>query len=436
MESALSYLFSKLTKRFIMTDVNVQFFSHLNGLTLGNNWGDLIRLLDTCLVNGKPLPSIILQNVDPETADITLEFSAEHSCLLLQVVELIGFSPNEVNGKYRIKGTPTQTTLVLKAVDKNLKITTVGTAKISSLGYDIIFRDEADVKRVYRSKNPTKLHPYIRVDETISNSLGSYPSNYAKYAMVGLLESMEHIDDYENLNVLQLPYTTEDLSRNWSITGSGGSCVRGLHKWYWTSGGNPINSNSDSTSIATGNRFFTLVGDSDAFYLNNSVNAETRQKTLQGAGIFDSCLETSLSPPWFLMSNYWAGTSSTSRSGNYSTPLGFSEPCSRFFIPGYNTYEKLVKHSDAFPLVLNYLSGGNSSNSLKLTGSIVNAITVPFYDNLKIIRGNLKHVLYAACQSSPNVFTTPLLVDGHMYVWDTYTSNDSGGYNYYLGKLE
>ena len=39
-----------------MTDVNVQFFSNLNGLTLSNIWGDMIRLLDTCLVNGKNLP--------------------------------------------------------------------------------------------------------------------------------------------------------------------------------------------------------------------------------------------------------------------------------------------------------------------------------------------------------------------------------------------
>ena len=28
------------------TDVDVQFFSHSNGLTLGNNWGDLIWGVD------------------------------------------------------------------------------------------------------------------------------------------------------------------------------------------------------------------------------------------------------------------------------------------------------------------------------------------------------------------------------------------------------
>ena len=61
------------------TDVDVQYFSHLNGLVLGNNWGDMIRLLDTCLVNGLPLTTITSASIDTQ-GDITLNLYAAHNC--------------------------------------------------------------------------------------------------------------------------------------------------------------------------------------------------------------------------------------------------------------------------------------------------------------------------------------------------------------------
>jgi hypothetical protein len=85
------------------TDLKVQFFSHLNGLALGNNWGDLIRLLDTCLVNGLPFTSVTAASIDAN-GDINLTFFAAHNAVLFQIVELTGFSPSVINGKYRIKG--------------------------------------------------------------------------------------------------------------------------------------------------------------------------------------------------------------------------------------------------------------------------------------------------------------------------------------------
>jgi len=62
--AALSGLFYGIN--YMATDVDVQFFSHLNGLVLSNNWGDLIRLLDTCLVNGLPLTAITSATIDAQ----------------------------------------------------------------------------------------------------------------------------------------------------------------------------------------------------------------------------------------------------------------------------------------------------------------------------------------------------------------------------------
>ncbi|KAB0629336.1 hypothetical protein F7R25_37880, partial [Burkholderia stagnalis] len=152
-----------------------------NGLTLGNNWGDLIRLLDTCLVNGLPLTSITSATIDAQ-GDITLNLYAAHNCMLFQIIELSGFTPAELNGKYRIKDVPSVNQIILKAEHVGKSINTTGTAKLASLGYEIIFRDTNDVKRVYRAKNPTAQHPFIRVDETISDGVNSYSSAYAKSA--------------------------------------------------------------------------------------------------------------------------------------------------------------------------------------------------------------------------------------------------------------
>ena len=86
------------------TDVDVQYFSHLNGLVLDNNWGDLIRLLDKTLVTGIAFTEITAASIDAQ-GDVHITLYSAHNALLFQIVELSGFTPNSLNQKYRIKGT-------------------------------------------------------------------------------------------------------------------------------------------------------------------------------------------------------------------------------------------------------------------------------------------------------------------------------------------
>ena len=95
------------------TDVDVQFFSHSNGLTLGNNWGDLIRMLDKTLVTGVEFSQITNASIDDQ-GDVHITLYSNHKALLLQVVELVGFAPGSLNQKYRIKGLPSSNELILK----------------------------------------------------------------------------------------------------------------------------------------------------------------------------------------------------------------------------------------------------------------------------------------------------------------------------------
>lgn len=415
------------------TDVDVQFFSHLNGLTLGNNWGDLIRLLDKALVTGLDFTQITAASIDAQ-GDVHITLYAAHNAMLFQVVELSGFTPSSLNQKYRIKGVPNTTQLILKpAIDiAERSITAIGRGKLASLGYDIIFRDTDDVKRVYRAKNPTAQHPYIRVDESISDGVNSYDSSYAKSAMVGLLEHMNHIDDYENLDVLQLPFNIDDPTKNWKITGIETNVVRGWSKWYWATGEDAAITPMRETSIPVAvNRSFTLVGDINAFYLLNARNGAGFYKLLSGAGLFHGSTKT-LQPNWFLMSLLRAEAASTISNGPYALTNSFAD--SKFLITSSASF--LVTNSTlCTPIQPSYASGRDTI----FNGGNTGALEIPIYDDSAVLRGTLPTVAYSGKSYGAIAATTPLLSDNSMYVYDALTpagNGSGGGIYFYLGELE
>lgn len=421
------------------TDVDVQYFSHLNGLTLGNNWGDLIRLLDKALVTGIDFTQITSASIDAQ-GDVHITLYAAHNAMLLQVVELTGFAPASFNQKYRIKGVPNTTQLILKpyAAIAETSITTVGAGKLASLGYEIIFRDTNDVKRVYRAKNPTEQHPYIRVDESIASDAGSYASTYAKYAMVGLLEHMDHIDDYENHNVLQLPFDPADPAKNWKITGSGAGVTRGWSRWYWAAF-NSFNSNMvATTSPATGQRGFTLLGDQDAFYLDLSLSLDLTKKEIYGCGIINASLDSSIVRSWFLMSTLNNVSASTAFNGiniQGGSPIANSLNSAKFLIPKYSLVDPIQEHTTANPIVPDYFSGRTGLYD----ANNIAALEIPISDDQKYLRGHLKHIHYCGNIKSLSA-TTPILKDNFMYVGDNIyvgdnTTNSTGAIIGYLGEL-
>lgn len=424
------------------TDVDVQYFSHLNGLTLGNNWGDLIRLLDKALVTGIDFTQITAASID-EQGDIHITLYSNHNAMLFQVVELSGFTPTSLNQKYRIKGVPNSTQLILKsALDiAERSITAIGEGKLASLGYDIIFRDANDVKRVYRAKNPTAQHPFIRVDESLANPEGTaiYNISYAKFAMVGLLESMEHIDDFLNPDVLQLPMYTANLGLNWSISGSGTSVARGVSRWYYASRGLGVGGN-DTASPTSGARNFTLVGDSAAFYLMNPHDLTQDHKKIYGCGLFDSCQDDSIIPPWFLMTSMCVSRSASTSQQIYNldggVPLISSKERSCFFVPAYNPVNKLVANTKAYPITPDYRSG---NSDLQLSSNWFSNISVPFYDEDKNLRGTLMHLLFNGGVGGFYALntTTPRLAGESMYIQDScyHPSNYKCGVSFYLGEL-
>lgn len=430
------------------TDVDVQYFSHLNGLTLGNNWGDLIRLLDKVLVTGIDFTQITAASID-EQGDVHITLYSDHKAMLFQVVELSGFTPVSLNQKYRIKGVPNTTQLILKpSLDiAERSIVTIGVGKLASLGYDINFRDTGDVKRVYRAQNPTAQHPFIRVDESLTSpdgATGIYTSTYAKYAMIGLLEHVEHIDDFENPGVLQLPFDPDDPAKNWKITGTSTGCVRGWSRWYWARRGS-ISANSgdqvDSLSPSNGSRDFLIVGNSDYFLgLKGHISADT-SPYLFGCGLYDSSLDNSLIPNWFLMSTLTQNAANAGVVFNTGTISG-SIPLftnlsasSNLFVCNYNLLSKLSQHEDARGI----LPDNQSGFSGLYTASDVNALQIPIVSNSKRLLGTLPSICYMG-EVNTKTALTPVLSGSSMYLaHSTYVAvsgnTRTGGVYFYIGEL-
>ncbi|SPL71738.1 hypothetical protein [Acinetobacter stercoris] len=421
------------------SDVEVQFFSHLNGLKLDNNWGDLIRLLDTCLVNGLPLT--VSDTAIDEQGDIYLTTSTAHNCLLFQIIELSGFEPEDINGKYRIKGIPATNQLILKAEHLGQSIYTIGETKLASLGYEIIFRDTADVKRVYRAKNPKENHPYIRVDESISSDTGSYTSTYAKFAMVGLLENMTHIDDYNNPDVLQLPFDPTNPAKNWIINGTGTAVVRGWSRWYWARGtGTVTDPAMDSATPTTGGRAFTLIGDIDAFYLVRNVDATKTNglKSILCCGLYHSVLKNDVIPNWFLGTILTSNTVSVNfnltSSIDGSLPLAYTNNTSKLYVCNFNEITRISNHILCDLLVPDYGSGYSGIYG----ANNIAALEIPLADTNKYLRGTLKHIYYnGKALNIKNI--TPYLADKSMYIADGIYINGAGNVGspiFYLGEIE
>lgn len=416
------------------TDVDVQFFSHLNGLTLGNNWGDLIRLLDKTLVTGIDFTQITAASVDAQ-GDVHITLYSAHNAMLFQVVELSGFTPASLNQKYRIKGVPSTTELILKpyTVITETTISTVGLGKLASLGYEIIFRDTGDVKRVYRAKNPTSQHPFIRVDETISDGTNSYTSTYAKSAMIGLLENMVHIDDYQNPDILQLPFDPANPAKNWKITGTGTSVVRGWSRWHYAAG------SPESGSVANGNRDFLIIGDRDAFYNLISYNpSNLSYQAINGVGLFNSVMsEGGVIPDWFLMTFLSDKAASANpltflrRDQLGGVPLTYNANGSSFFIPSYSPAQRIKAHAVANPMLSSFSTGANTVAS----ASLFPALEIPINSNESILRGSLKHVLQIL-KTEPVTVATPYLLDKYAYIVSPIGQGTSfGSIAFYLGEI-
>ena len=175
-----------------MTDLTVKYFN--SGMTgapqISNNWGDLVTMLDACLVNGFALKAIDTLNFASGIATATI--STGHAYRPFQVVEIAGADQPEYNGSFRVLTTTTTTfTYAVTGTPVSPATTTTNlSAKVAPLGWEKPFAGTG--KAAYRSKSPQSPQNILLIDDSLKTP--GYTTTWAKWANVGIVEDLSDID--------------------------------------------------------------------------------------------------------------------------------------------------------------------------------------------------------------------------------------------------
>lgn len=400
-------------------ETNVQFFCSENfkAPALDNNFGDLINLLDVCLVKGITLP--IIKSTSQDGSQITLTFSEPHLLKMFQVVRLSNFSPNVLNEDFRIIGVPNANSVVIESSER---IDKVGVVSLKPLGYEKSFT--AYNKAVYRSANTSQQsRPFLRIDNSLD---ANYGETYAKYAKVGILETCNSIDD---ISGLQIPFDSSTPTKNWESVKSDSATYNGWSKWYYARAARLPNGVADTTTPTKGTRTWYLVGSEDAFYLITDVmqpSTTESDKLLYGFGTYRNAVSNRL--PYFLLSSltYQSITSSPTSSDSFIPFYSKNSGCLIFS-------ESNDKHITATPAHQLYQSG--------LTDLYKNPFVVMPYnlvDANNYLVGTLPLLLYVGKSSNRLNKLSTTTFNNHAYLLcDAYVGGGGyvGQYAFNLGEI-
>lgn len=277
------------------TDIKFYVHTNTNAPQLQNTYGSLLEILDACLLNGFGAQTITSLVV--EGRQVTADFGQAHNFLQYQVIKITGASQPEFNGEHRILTVPNaqSVTFELAAAPSTATVTGTITASLPPLGWEKPFSSSnltGGGKAAYRSKNlllPSR--PFLRV---IDERDVVWNASYAKYAKVGIVESMIDID---TMLGVQAPYDSNTPNKNWAGMESGANAFNGWAKWYYArnnldgsiDGGVTVGG-ADSAAPTNGIRAWTLIGSGDFFYLLVATTP-TSLPVLYGFGSFESYLE-------------------------------------------------------------------------------------------------------------------------------------------------
>lgn len=238
-----------------MADIPVKYYdSTMTGAPLlSNNWGDLVALLDACLINGFALKAIDTLTCTDGIA--TASISTGHGYLPYQVVEIAGAEQPEYNGQFRVVSV-TANSFTYEVVGTPVSPATTATnisVKVASLGWEKPFSDTN--KGAYRSKNPASPQNILLVDNALKTP--GYTTTWAKWANVGIVEDMT---DINTIVGAQAPYDPNLPTKNWKQ-------VQG-NQWGWHKWCHARNTGAyDTGDAGAGARNWVLIGDDMLFFL-------------------------------------------------------------------------------------------------------------------------------------------------------------------------
>lgn len=236
---------------------NVKYFSSamLNAPVVGNNWGDLVTMLDACLVTGFNQKTVLSASFNG--TDLVLQLPTGHGFVAHQVLLLAGANETEYQGEFRVKKVEPERVFLSATGSMPAQATGTITAKVAPLDFEIVFT--GDQKRAYRSKNLQSERAFLRVDNSCPQG---YTTTWKKFARVNVAENMLDIDTFDGV-VCPMDST------GWTgITpkGSGQSMISGWAKWYQTCAIGSYSREADTSQQAMAQ--WILVGDDRGFYIS------------------------------------------------------------------------------------------------------------------------------------------------------------------------
>lgn len=241
---------------------------------LTNNWGDLVRLLDACLVTGTSEQSIINATVSSdnlETTDIvTFTYLEAHKYYQYQVIEVSGSELSAVNGEHRILSVSKDGLSITYKIDTS--ISDVGSllnikTKLASAGWNI--RHSETNKRIYQGTSTTGKNCCFFVDNEKHPLVGD---NWMKMARVGYAEDFE---SFEKPLGISIPNNWD----NFIPYQSGSDVVMGGFNMVYATYYSPDNGLMPSSVPSDGIREWTLIVDDSCFYLLNATSSMAGHNT-------------------------------------------------------------------------------------------------------------------------------------------------------------
>ena len=219
---------------------------------VSNAWGDLTALLDACLVNGYSVRPV--QGIRREGGTATVDCNA-HGFAVHQVVCIEGAAAAAYNGEQRITAiTANSFSFAVTGEPPTPDAGGAISAKVAPLGWETAF--SGTHKRAYRSKHPQSPKNMLLIDNAVKPG---YTTTWAKWANVGIVESMSDID---TITGAQAPFDPAFPGQNW------GPVRANQWGWYKWMQARASSGSTDSTGDGgAGNRNWVLVGDARRFYL-------------------------------------------------------------------------------------------------------------------------------------------------------------------------
>lgn len=221
------------------------FHSGMQGApSMTNAFGDMIAVLDACLVNG--FNSKVIASITSAGGIATATITAGHLYAAEQVVLIAGCDQAEYNGDQRINWiNATQFQFPVSGTPASPATTATSmTVKASPLGFQKAFAGTN--KAAYRSQNALSPKNYLRVDNATHTG---WVTGRQIQGKVTIGRTMTDVDTFSSDYA---PYSSSNSFPDW-----------GWFKWHQSEG-----SNSGTATVNNGATASTwvLVGDDRAFY--------------------------------------------------------------------------------------------------------------------------------------------------------------------------